>query len=483
MGEGTRPGGAADRYHRAITTQEPTETEAADPPASNHRRTALLLGLAVLAVLVPFVKEYHAQTAARYTFTAALVEQQTLKLDDYEHALGIDRSDRGGHVYSDKAPGQPFLAVPFYAAARAVGVESATNLRVHENLGAWWITIWFATLPAAVLCALLFIHARRWYPDTAAYAAPAVLFSTLLLPMAVDLHAHVLAATLGFGAWHVISSRPPTAARVLAAGALAGFAIAVEYPLLLVAAVIGGWLLWERRLAHAAIFSLGAAPFLLFVGWYHNAAFGDPFTTPYAQKFSDPDSAGVSPSRIPDPAFVLQIIGGSRGLIFTPVLLVGLWYLVRHLRRSSGPIRTEAAVCVVIFVGYLLLQASWPNPWGGEMPGPRYMITAFPFMVTGIAAAWRERPVGLYVAVGAVAMGLALITQTLVGRGGAMFVSHVHHLSEYGLTPTVFTMGLGPAGWVVHLAIALVAGRWALGAARQERLTHRPSRAAPASAP
>src|SRR5690606_16749950 len=226
------------------------------------------------------------------------------------------------------------------------------------------------------------------------------------------------------------------------------------------------------------LYGLAAVPFLGFVLWYQDAAFGSPFTTSYAQKFSNEDSAGLSPDRLPDPRFVLEIFVGVRGLIFTPILLVGLWYLVRLARGRPGPLRTEAVVGLTIFVVYLLLQASWPNPWGGEMPGPRYLSTAMPFLVTGIAAAWRERSQVVYVAVGALSMGLATITFTLIGAGTGNIVGHIDNLTDHGLEPTLFTLAIGPLGWIPHVVlggVALVAAGRAAVADRAAGATDAPS--------
>ena len=55
--------------------------------------------------------------------TAAIWDDGTLVLDRYEAQLSVDRAVRDGHLYSDKAPGQPLLAVPFYAMYRGVGGE------------------------------------------------------------------------------------------------------------------------------------------------------------------------------------------------------------------------------------------------------------------------------------------------------------------------------------------------------------------------
>ena len=76
----------------------------------------------------------------------------------------MDRVDVDGHVYSDKAPLPAFLAAPVYASGRLLGMESASVDRPSGNLGLWWITLWSATIPAALLLVLMEGAARRGGP-------------------------------------------------------------------------------------------------------------------------------------------------------------------------------------------------------------------------------------------------------------------------------------------------------------------------------
>ena len=81
----------------------------------------MLLAVVVLLVTAPVLQPLMAQQASRYALTAALWDGQTITVDAYDHLLSVDRAERDGRVYSDKAPGQPLLAVPAYAAYRALG--------------------------------------------------------------------------------------------------------------------------------------------------------------------------------------------------------------------------------------------------------------------------------------------------------------------------------------------------------------------------
>lgn len=416
---------------------------------------AVALGLLYLVVVGPFVQEYTAQPASRYALTAAVVERGTIRLDEYAHVLGIDRVERDGHLYSDKAPGQPFLAAPVFAAGRAVGVEPADRFRRHENLGVWWVTLWSSVIPVSVLVGL--VHASLRPRAGAVVAAVAVGFGTLLLPFGSELYGHALAAALGFAAWRLVD-RASTTGQAGVAGLVAALAVTVEYPMVIVAAVGAAVLAARRAWRQLGAYALAGVPFAVALGAYHAAAFGSAFTSSYSEKG---DGGTPAVTGLPDPVQAIEVLFGTRGLfLFTPIALVGVVGLAR-LAARPGSQRVAAVVSLVVFGGFLLLQAGWVNPWGGEMPGPRYLIPALPFLGLGIAEMWA--PATRRAVVGALGFSVAtmvfpLVTLHLVPDGGATVAAHIRHLAGGELTPTVFTIVAGPVGWVLHLGLAVLAG-------------------------
>ena len=77
----------------------------------------LALVVLVLACAAPIVQPLGHQQMSRMALTAAVWDDGALRIDGYP--IGVDRAEHDGHVYSDKAPGQPFFAIPAYAAYRA----------------------------------------------------------------------------------------------------------------------------------------------------------------------------------------------------------------------------------------------------------------------------------------------------------------------------------------------------------------------------
>jgi hypothetical protein len=444
-------------------------------------RVEVLLALLVVAVAGPLVHEYRAQQASRYVFTAAMWDGHTIRLDDYAAVdppiLGVDRAVKDGHTYSDKAPLQPVLAVPFYAVYRAVGGEPAIERRIDENLGLWWITFWMATVPAAILAALMYRVGRRYSPDASLPATVGLVFGSILLPFAAVLFGHSLVALLAFAGFAVLSG-DVTNRRLVGAGALLGAAVAAEYTAAIAVVVVAGYALW-RSGRRVLWFVAGGIPFAVGLGWYHTLAFGTPLTHPYRYSaFTEvtAEARGILANfdRF-HPEHAFQVFVDGRGfLLATPIVVVGIVGLVAMIRRGGSQQRAAGLISLVMFAGFLLIPVFWGNPWGGDSPGPRYMTPALPFLVVGAAAIWGRLRLWATAAaaIGIVTMLLATITDPLIPDEAPVSIRWWLELAVDGdIVPTVFTIAIGPLGWVIQAGLVAVVARGLWKAQRTETAT------------
>lgn len=444
---------------------QPSAAEAlgGEPRLLGLTRTEWLLGLSVLLAIGLLVHPYRAQQASRYTLSAAIVEHGTVVLDEYVDVLGRDRAVRDGHTYSDKAPGQSLLLVPFYAVGRAAGVEDATSLRVEGNLGLWWLTFWGSAMPGAALAVMMYRRASSRRCRGSMLATWATFAGTLLLPFSALLFGHVLAAALLYGSFVALSDRS-SGWRLSLSGFLAGLAVSVEYTAVLGVVVLGVYVLWRMR-AGVLEWVLGGLPIALGLAVYNAIAFGGPFTLSYQYTAFDAVASSSRP--------VLSMFGSAsldnlvrlffegRGLLVaTPIVIVGVVGAISRVRRGD---RGDSLISLVMFSVYLFLPVFWDNPWGGASPGPRYMSLALPFLVVPVAWAWERWPriTVLAAGVSVLTMSLATITEPILRRDTADGLNTwIQRLLNGETVPTVLTLAWGEIGWLPHAVLFLTALVW-----------------------
>lgn len=337
--------------------------------------------------------------------TAAVAEHGTVQIDRYEHVLGVDFARNKGHLYSDKAPGQPLLAVPAYLAYRLAGGESAEVKRVAFNLGLWWASLWSAALPAAALVIVMTRLARPWNERRSLPAALAMAFGSLLLPFGSLLFSHTLSALCVAGAILAWRDAPGDRRRLLVTGLLLGAAVSVEYTAVVALVVIAGASLLRDRWASRWV-ALGAAIPLAALAAYQWIAFGSPTRVPYRYHnlgLHDSAAAGLV---VPGFDRIWILSTSDRGaLLLTPIVLLGVVGLVlaaiEHPQR-----RTELAVVAAVFVGFFAVQAGAADLTGGESLGPRYLSPGLAPLVIGLAVLWER--------LRALCAGIALVSGTIM---------------------------------------------------------------------
>lgn len=426
-------------------------------------RRALVLACFCLVVIGPIVAENTAQPASRLVTTAALAEHGTVDLTRYADVLGVDQATYRGELRPDKAPGGPVLGVPFYEIGRGLGFESATHDRIDGNLTLWWQTFWGSMVPFALLVALMYLAARRVDERAGALAALALGFGTLMLPHAVNLYGHALAAALGYGAW-LVATRVARAVRAPAygfagAGALGAAAVAVEYHAVIVAVVVAAFVGVRAGRRAFAAFAAGATPFLLATAWYQQVAFGRPWHTSY-QYLTYPTNGGDY--GLPTLRGLVDIGFGAHGLLWTsPIAVIALAAAAVAVggRRTETLVRGDAVVALAVFVPYALLVAGWTGTPLLEQPGPRYVLPALPFLAVPLAWAWgRVRAVATAAtAWGAAVMFAGSVTSHLVGPNDQPFRVYFARVTARAFHPTLWSTAFGRFGAALYATTAVAA--------------------------
>lgn len=440
----------------------------------------MLLAAVVALLVVPVLQPLMAQQASRYALTAALWDGGTVRLDDHDHLLSVDRAEREGHVYSDKAPGQPVLALPAYAVYRAFGGHPATEARPWADPGLWAVSLLSAAAAGVALALLMRRLALRAVPSRATPAALSLTVGTMLLPFSTVLFSHVLAACLALAAYLLATREGAGRTGLVAAGLVGGVAVTVEYTMVLVVAVVGIAALATHRWRALWLAAGGVVPALL-LALYHEVAFGGPLVTGYRYSQFAQHGSGLVGVRPPRLGMLVEVLFSERGLLtLTPLVMVAAVACAFLSVRGRGAARRDALAGIAVLAAMLFVMGGWSNPTAGASPGPRYVVPALGFLATGAAWAWLRLPLltGAATVVGAVAMGLATYTLPLAQPTEEFALGHwAWRVAEGSVAETWLTVWTGSRwGLLVPIALAaLVAGWLLVGEARSRRAGEAPA--------
>ncbi|MGH2442709.1 MAG: hypothetical protein ACRDFX_06060 [Chloroflexota bacterium] len=423
-----------------------------DKQATNRRESIGLafFWLVVLAYgfFIPSILSWNTESHLYPAF--ALVDHHTIRIDAYQQGLG-DKSFHNGHYYTDKAPGLSFLAVPVYGAMRlAFPHAGISGFKLYKHIKNYYyipqdvtyvryaITYLLVALPSAVLAILMWLFLMRLTGDAGWSMALAAVYAlgTIAYVYSIWFFSHQICAILLFGAFllifYRIRGKEPDRRLLLSAlgaGFLAGFSIISEYPTVIIAAILGIYMLVvaRDRLRTLIAFVLGMAPPAALNIGYNLVAFGKPLAMGYLYVhskayhvhvhtgflgISNPFSYAI---KAPSLNSLYEITFGTyRGLfLVNPVLLLffaGVFFMWK--RRD---VRAEMWLCVAIVLVYFLLDASRgadTNGWsGGSSVASRHLTPMIPFMIVPIAFGLRDRSFrALFVVWGAVSMAIMFMT-------------------------------------------------------------------------
>ncbi len=366
------------------------------------RRAEALIALAVLLLTGFVIQDWSAQPASRYLLTVAAGDDGVLSLDDYESFLGLDQARFDDHIYSDKAPYQPLLAVPAYLAYRSVGGDALPagfpdgRFQEGTHYGLWWVTIWSSTIPAVGLALVVRRIVARTHPKVATQVALAIVLGTTILPFAGWLFGHVLAALCVAGAWALVrderEERSPL--RPFGAGCLLGIGIGTEYTVALIAVLVLVHVAlsrsWRRVVALSAGTVVGTVPLLV----YNWLVFDNPLETSYQgnlKNFEGAGALGVYNLQGPRLEEVGKALFGQRGLfVLTPIVAVAVVGAVLAIGQRTQ-VRRDAIIALAALVGMVVVSTGIDG-LGGDSPGPRYLIPALPLLAVPLAAIWQRVP-------------------------------------------------------------------------------------------
>ncbi len=449
--------------------------------------------LAAIAIVylyvVPYFPRIHsANELPRAYLVKAIVEDHTFAIDRGVARWGttVDVSPSGGHQYSNKAPGSSLLAVPVYAAVRAVAGEPSLPVTL------WICRVFAGIVPMLAFLWLLWGFLARFAPDPGVrrLVVYAYAFGSLAMTYSILFYSHQLGAICIASAWILaveVAEHRRGLAAMAAAGFLAGAAPLVDYQAVFAALPIAVYVivkLWRRpELWRAiAVATAGAVVPIAVLLSYHAICFGSPWRTGYDASTSfafyhQQGFLGITELR-------LEAFWGSLGRPDNGLITLSPWWLLAIpgfgvLWRKGD--RATVLVGASVLVLYLLFISSI-NFWrGGWQVGPRYIAAMLPFLLPPIAAqlqALTARPGRLGIAAGAIGVGACVYVLSSAtfpywpdSVGHPLYDVTFRLLGEDLVAPNLGSaLGVaGIAGIVPYLAIAFGAlglAVWRLGGGR-----------------
>lgn len=336
----------------------------------------------------------------RVYLTVAIVDDGSFSIDGPVRRFGNveDKAIREGRLYSSKAPLQSLVGVPFYAAARKLGLFESQDKRHITS----FLRVVGAMLPALVfllvLLSFLLRRAERMgLPEgagTPVWVAAAV--GSMLYPYGITYSGHLwTAASTGMVFLLYPSLADPGLRRgkfrrrAMLLGLFAVAAPFAEYTaVLFVVPLLVALLLrtagWGRK-GELVLWAVLGGLLPAAAGLYaHHEMWGSAVKTGYSflenKSFAEAHAVGFFGISLPRPTvFLRALFGAEAGLLYySPYLVLGFFGLLAALRRrgpSASGLPLSLAVASAFALLFELYFISAHSNWrGGWTVGPRYII-------------------------------------------------------------------------------------------------------------
>lgn len=409
--------------------QPAAESKPVDPPHPPSRTRGWMLPLLAALALAWGWYMHHwpglltANEVMRLHFIQAVVDEGRPELDGVIARYGskpVDRSEYGGHIYMDKAPGASLVALPAYPILKQIWPDVA-------KLGIWrlgWAATWLAcVLPLLAMLWLLARWLSSWGVSrrSVALTVAALGLGSPLFVYATLYFGHALAAAcVGAGVFvlaRCAPMQPLPRGQALLAGLALGMGGLTDTPVFVLGGLVVVWAVVRQArarqvtdglsaseavlaaLRETAPVAVGFGAFVLLQLGYNAWVLGHPLRFTYQFK-ADKQLAAIMDTgflgfRLPQAdALVGLWLGPKRGLLYHAPWLaaaaVGLGV------TASDPFvarwrRLDAAALGALVVVYALFVSGFADWPAGDSACARHLLPIVPLLGAGLGFA-QERP-------------------------------------------------------------------------------------------
>lgn len=325
-----------------------------------------------------------------------VVEQKTLVLDKMIDKYGflMDRSVYKNRTYSDKSFGLSILSIPLYSVYHLLAGDCGDNEWLK-----YFLTLFCVTLPHIIFLMLVYrfyILGTRNRSLRELFFAGYV-FGTITFTYSGLFFSHVAGASMLGIAWIIIDKMSDrlNCKLMMILGGLIGLAVVCEYPLLIIAVWLLGYLFFKTKesgilkspLVLVSFFGILFVPIALQM-LINYLSFENPFMQGYAYKASASQvryhSQGFFGVSVPSIESMWGILFSSgKGMFYlSPFMLCvfpAMFMLVRNIKT-----RLQGTILSGIILSFTWFSASVVDWQAGWTVGPRYYLASLPFMLIAI---------------------------------------------------------------------------------------------------
>jgi hypothetical protein len=341
--------------------------------------------------------------SSRMAAMRAITESHSLNIDSYREWTIDWAQAPNGHYYSNKAPGAVLIGLPFFAVTDLPRLWNSHEPRNSSGLisrPTYFQNLVLLLFTQIIPFSLLVLVASEALmrqcksPFAVHFFAVCALFGNTAALYMDTYFGHGLASVLFLTCFYLwLTGRYGWSSFFLGTCLLTDYGTVFVLPFFALATLIR-----ERNLLSLVPAGFCFMPALLVWAWYHQLAFGTPFTT--ANQFtsaaevvrvSDEHNLWGSVTLLPSGAILWNLLfGAERGvLFFVP------WALAVFpgclLAAPAWP-RGSKIFIVGGFCGLLWMNASFGGWNGGLSVGPRYLSFIFPAIAFWLALGWESFP-------------------------------------------------------------------------------------------
>jgi len=324
--------------------------------------------------------------------TKSIVNYNDFSIEHYiNYTYHVDYADYNGKMYSDKAPGSSFMAIPAYLLCKIVGIKNI----YHQT---YIMTILTVSLFSSLLFLIFYKIVGRLTRDKNVQILTTITLGlgTLLFPYSTIFFGRNLAAFFSFAAFYLIFLVKRDTLNenyLILSGALTAFGFLTDYFAGVAIPFLIFYVLTFNRKRGFLKFLIPLLAFSSLALVYNQVLFDDFLSFPYKYQafYKEAQSYGLYGITTPKPEVILELTFlPHRGLfIFSPILILTFWGLYYNLKKSKFKI--ESIICILIFVSLLLVNSGFSVWDGGWSFGPRYLIPSLPFLTLLIYPVYQRR--------------------------------------------------------------------------------------------